>query len=56
MKTPEKMLIYQNLFENFYYIFMKNKLDRNSVIEESSATASDRKEYKMKFYNLDAII
>ena len=56
MKTPYKILIYQNLFKNFYYIFMKNKLDRNSVIEEFSATAYDGKKYEMKFYNLDAII
>lgn len=37
-------------------IFKENELDSNSVIEEFSATASDGKKYKMKFYNLDAII
>lgn len=37
-------------------IFKSGELDENSVTEESSATASDGKTYKMKFYNLDAII
>lgn len=37
-------------------IFRENELDSNSVTEEFSATASDGKKYKMRFYNLDAII
>ena len=37
-------------------IFKDNELDKNSVIEEFSVTASDGKKYKMNFYNLDAII
>jgi len=37
-------------------IFRKKELDKNSVTEESSATASDGKQYKTNFYNLDAII
>lgn len=37
-------------------IFKENELDSNSVTEKFSATASDGKKYKMKFYNLDAII
>ena len=37
-------------------IFKSNELDEYLVTEESSATASDGKTYKMKFYNLDAII
>src|SRR5574344_3144372 len=37
-------------------IFKENELDINSVTEDFSATASDGKKYKMKFYNLDAII
>ncbi len=37
-------------------IFNANELDLNSVTEEISATASDNKKYKTKFYNLDAII
>ena len=37
-------------------IFNENELDKDSVTEEFSATASDGKKYNMKFYNLDAII
>lgn len=37
-------------------IFKSGELDEKSVTEESSATASDGKTYKMKFYDLDAII
>ncbi len=37
-------------------IFKESELEKNSVTEEFSATASDGKKYKMKFYNLDAII
>jgi len=37
-------------------IFASNELKEESVSEESSATASDGKNYKTKFYNLDAII
>ncbi len=37
-------------------IFTSGELDENSVTEKSSATASDGKTYKMKFYSLDAII
>lgn len=37
-------------------IFQSGELAEESVTEESSATASDGKSYKMKFYNLDAII
>ncbi len=37
-------------------IFLSKELDEMSVTEESSATASDGKSYKMKFYSLDAII
>ena len=37
-------------------IFKTGELDENSVTEKSSATASDGKNYMMKFYNLDAII
>jgi hypothetical protein len=37
-------------------IFNTNELNPNSVIEEFSVTASDGKNYKTKFYNLDAII
>ena len=37
-------------------IFSEGELDKNSVAEKISATASDRKKYLMQFYNLDAII
>lgn len=37
-------------------IFKSGELDEKSVTEESSATATDGKTYKMKFYDLDAII
>lgn len=37
-------------------IFKDKELDSNSVAEEISATAADGKNYKTKFYNLDAII
>lgn len=37
-------------------IFASKELQEEAVTEESSATASDGKTYKMKFYNLDAII
>ena len=37
-------------------IFTSGELEKSSVTEESSATASDGKNYKMTFYNLDAII
>ncbi|NDP22613.1 MAG: virulence RhuM family protein [Paludibacter sp.] len=37
-------------------IFNDGELDKDSVTEEFSATASDGKKYNTKFYNLDAII
>ena len=37
-------------------IFASGELEKEAVTEESSATASDGKNYKMNFYNLDAII
>lgn len=37
-------------------IFRSGELSESSVAEQSSATAADGKTYKMKFYNLDAII
>ena len=37
-------------------IFAEGELDKNSVIEKISATASDGKKYLTQFYNLDAII
>lgn len=37
-------------------IFTSGELDKNSVTEEFSVTASDGKNYRTQFYNLDAII
>ena len=37
-------------------IFDSGELDKDSVTEDFSATATDGKNYKTKFYNLDAII
>lgn len=37
-------------------VFASGELEKKSVTEEISATASDGKNYKMNFYNLDAII
>lgn len=37
-------------------IFSNGELDRDSVTEKNSATASDGKNYQTLFYNLDAII
>ena len=37
-------------------VFASGELEKISVTEEISATASDGKKYKMNFYNLDAII
>lgn len=37
-------------------IFASGELSPEAVTEKSSATASDGKKYRMKFYNLDAII
>ena len=37
-------------------IFEEKELDENSVVKENLTTASDGKNYKTKFYNLDLII
>ena len=37
-------------------IFASSELDKDSVTEKNSATASDGKNYQTQFYNLDAII
>jgi hypothetical protein len=37
-------------------IFKEEELIADSVTEEFSATASDGKKYRTKFYNLDAVI
>lgn len=45
-----------NISLHLKHIFLEGELDENSVTEYFSATASDGKNYKTKFYNLDAII
>ena len=37
-------------------IFSEGELDKDSVTEKNSATASDGKNYLTTFYNLDAVI
>lgn len=37
-------------------VFASGELDKNSVTEKISATASDGKNYQTQFYSLDAII
>jgi len=36
-------------------IFNENELEKETVTEDFSATATDGKNYKMKFYNLDEL-
>ncbi|MCK5475861.1 MAG: virulence RhuM family protein, partial [Candidatus Pacebacteria bacterium] len=45
-----------NISLHFKNIFKDGELDEESVTEEFSATAGDGKNYKIKHYNLDAII
>ena len=45
-----------NISLHFKNIFKDGELDEKSVTEEFSATAGDGKNYKIKHYNLDAII
>ena len=50
-----QQIIY-NISLHLKNIFKDNELDENAVVEDSSITASDGKNYKTKIYNLDAII
>lgn len=45
-----------NISLHLKHIFQEGELDESSVTEYFSATASDGKNYRTKFYNLDAII
>lgn len=45
-----------NISLHLKHIFQEGELEENSVTEYFSATASDGKNYRTKFYNLDAII
>ena len=46
----------QNISLHIKNIFEEQELDENSVVKENMTTASDGKNYKTKFYNLDLII
>jgi len=46
----------QNMSLHLQNIFKENELTESSVVKESLTTASDGKNYPMKFYNLDDII
>ncbi len=46
----------QNISLHIKNIFKEKELDENSVVKENLTTASDGKNYKTKFYNLDLII
>lgn len=45
-----------NISLHLKHIFQEGELEENAVAEYFSATASDGKNYRTKFYNLDAII
>ena len=45
-----------NISLHLKHIFQEGELEESSVTEYFSATASDGKNYRTKFYNLDAII
>ena len=46
----------QNISLHIKNIFEENELNEDSVVKENLTTASDGKNYKTKFYNLDLII
>lgn len=46
----------QNITQHLKNIFEEGELDQNSVVKKFFTTASDGKNYKTSFYNLDAII
>ena len=46
----------QNISLHLKNIFSENELEENSVVKDFLTTAEDGKNYKTKFYNLDAII
>ncbi|MCI9015627.1 MAG: virulence RhuM family protein [Clostridia bacterium] len=46
----------QNISLHIKNIFEEKELNENSVVKENLTTASDGKNYKTKFYNLDLII
>lgn len=46
----------QNIGQHLQNIFSEYELNENSVVKEFFTTATDGKNYRTKFYNLDAII
>lgn len=46
----------QNIGQHLQNIFLECELNENSVVKEFFTTASDGKNYRTKFYNLDTII
>lgn len=46
----------QNISLHVRNIFKEGELHENSVVKESLTTATDGKQYKTKFYNLDVVI
>lgn len=46
----------QNVSLHLKNIFQESELDKKSVVKDFLTTASDGKQYKTKYYNLDAII
>ena len=46
----------QNISLHISNVFKEGELLENSVVKEYLTTASDGKEYKTKFYNLDVFI
>lgn len=46
----------QNIGQHLKNVFFERELDENSVVKDFFTTAADGKRYKVKCYNLDAII
>jgi len=46
----------RTISEHISNIFKEGELDKNSVIRKFRTTATDGKEYQVKYYNLDVII
>ena len=45
-----------NISEHIKHIFEEGELDENSVVRKFRTTASDGKNYNVKYYNLDMIL
>ena len=46
----------QNIGQHFKKLFVEGELEEDAVVKEFFTTAADGKNYKTKYYNLDAII